>query len=273
LDAFFKTQLNPEVFAINANVDTTLFAKDGTKIIIPSTATSQIVGPITVSFREFLKKSDLLLNNLPTITTDERWLESGGSFYFEMSDNAGNRVIPTDDLTINFPISDNILGPGNMSVWEGQTSGNSTSLPVALTNFGLWFPSQRSTLGINLDSGNYSLTWPGFRWINCDYVFESQAPKVKVKATLINDKITSEEILAFIVFKNINAVLRLNQNNRDFESFEIPVGEEANLVMIGLENDFYLKIHPFAVAVDQNFEIEMDKVLEEELIDAVGLLD
>ncbi len=266
LNDFYKNQLNPDTFVMNSDDNISIEGSKGTNLFIPLTALGGVEGPVTITFAELFSKSDLVLNNIPTNARNNTWLESGGSFFFDIRDSTGKEVWLSENLSLRFPVMETISNPNNMGVWF--------DFQDTRTDFRRWNSVEDGTASVGRELTTYYLFTPPFPWINCDYIFESSAPRVKVGATLLTTNINLEEIRTFIVFKNINAVLRLNQDDRNFESFDIPVREEAHLIMMGYDDgDFYLKIEPFTVAANQNFEIEMEQVSEEALIEAIKLLD
>ncbi len=272
LDDFFENQLKAELFVEDATGNyVSIEGKQGTKLLIPTDAFEEEQDQISIRFAEFFRKSDLILNNIPTNSIDNQMLESGGSFYFEIRDSEGELIYLQENIDLAFPVQNTIVNPFAMAVWRGIFDRP--------RNSGMWgqVSADRSnvTTGTNQATGelDFIMNTPGFSWINCDYVFESPAPRVTVEATVLNPENLLKEIRSFIVFKNINAVLGLTPENRTFKSFEIPVGAEAYIVMVGHGDGLYLKIEPFTIAANQRFELELERVSEKELKEELLLLD
>lgn len=270
LKDFFNKQLTSETFVVDASTDVYIEGKEGTQLFIPETAFDDSIGEVTINFGEFFRKSDLILNNIPTNTTDGRWLESGGTFFFYASNSAGNRVPLSQEIQLTFPVLNTVSNPNGMSVWRGDGER-----PLEFNgwrgvgDFGSVGTNSSGTEG----ELEFILQSRAFSWINCDYVFDNEADQVKVEATVVNSDAGLTDVIAFIAFKNINAVLGLSVENRTFKSFDIPVGEEAYLVILGHKDGLFLKVEPFTVAANQHFELELDRVSEDELRAELLLLD
>ncbi|MFN5910012.1 MAG: OmpA family protein [Bacteroidota bacterium] len=82
-----------EVFMIDPSRDTILVCKEGTQILIRagSFVTEDPTSPVEIKVTEFYKKSDFILNNLTTTTTENELLESGGTIDIRAS--AGNKQL------------------------------------------------------------------------------------------------------------------------------------------------------------------------------------
>jgi hypothetical protein len=82
-----------QTFVINPSRDTILVGKEGTQVFIR--AGSFIVkdpnAPVEIKLTEFYKKSDFILNNLSTTTTQDELLESGGTIDIQAS--SGNETV------------------------------------------------------------------------------------------------------------------------------------------------------------------------------------
>lgn len=272
LDDFFEKQLETERFVADASGSSIIIeGKQGTKLFISTDAFEEPQDQVVIRFAEFFRKSDLILNNIPTNSINNEILESGGSFYLDIRNSEEEFISIRENIDLAFPVQNTIANPDNMSVWNGVFDR-----PV---NTGMWAPvsADRSSVVTGIDQNTSELTFfmntPKFTWINCDYVFDSPTPRVVVEAEVLNPADVLNEIRSFIVFKNINAVLGLTPENRTFKSFEIPVGEEAYLVMLGHGDGLYLKIEPFTIAANQHFELELEKVSENELKEELLLLD
>lgn len=82
-----------QTYLINPKRDTILIGKEGTQIYIRagSFITKDPNAPIEIKLTEFYKKSDFILNNLSTSTTQDELLESGGTIDIQAS--SGNEQL------------------------------------------------------------------------------------------------------------------------------------------------------------------------------------
>ncbi len=270
LDGFYKSNLNPEKFKVDADNDILITGSQGTRLTIPKSALPNTDGDVTVSFKEFFKKSELILNNIPTNTIDGRWLETGGSFFLDVENSDGDRVFLRDNITLEFPISDNISDPTNMAPWFDDSEGTPDFIGWRSLEFD---PDATVAAIMDTIAPQYIMFCPGYQWINCDYVFESTAEKTPIKVRVLNTDLDIANIDTYIVFKDINAVIRLNESNGEFESFEIPVDEEIFVVGIGFQDESYLNIDTYTSTKDQEIEILLEKISEDDLKEALEVLD
>lgn len=273
LKEFYASNLKPEVYTFDNNQDIIIFGKQGTRVTIPKAAISHTNGRIKVSFEEFFKKSDLILNNIPTNSVGDSWLETGGSFFLHIQDSNGKNIILDKNIILEFPINSSIANTSNMSVWFGDGE----ALYGDLRPFNIWraITFTSSTSNVEIDSANqeYIMNTPTFNWINCDYIFDTTSDLTKVKVSVLNQEIDYKDINTFIVLKNINSVLRLNQNELNFESFPIPIGEEAFIVSLGINDEIYLYIEQTTISRNQTFQIQLDQVDLNELHERIKVLD
>lgn len=277
LDEFHASNLNPEIHIINKNeTDVIIWGSKGSKLIIPQNAISHIEGEMKILFKELFNKSDLILNNIPTNAIEGNWLESGGSFFIQIEDSNGSRVYLNENIILEFPISDKISDITNMSVWTGDgetifNNGNGSN------EFSIWrnisFQNTTASVEINETSNEFIMYTPSYNWINCDYIFDTNSELTKVKVEITNREIDPSEINTYLVLKNINSVLRLEQNGFNFESFSIPINEEAYIVSVAVKNEIYLKIEPIVIERNQEFSLNLNSVDTTELYETIKILD
>jgi len=277
LEEFQISNLNPELHIINKNTsDTIVWGSNGTKLIIPKNAISHIEGEIKIFFKELFNKSDLVLNNIPTNINHGKWLETGGSFFIQIQDVNGARIFLNENIKLEFPIDEGISETTNMSVWAGDGEVTFTNQNEP-NEFSVWrnisFQNATANVEINESTNEFIMYTPAYNWINCDYVFESNIELTKVKVKITNMEIDPSEINTFIVLKNINSVLRLEQNEFNFESFSIPIDEEAYLISVAVKNEIYLKIEPFVIKENQEISLSLNPVDTSELYEIIKIID
>lgn len=273
LNEFYAANLQPEVFTFKNNQDIKIVGRQGTHLSIPRTALSKVKGEIKISFKEFFKKSDLIFNNIPTSTIGNSWLETGGSFFLQIQDSTGKNIDFDSKILLEFPISSNIADTSNMSVWFGDGEA-----PIGTVRpFDKWrqATSQNSSanVSINREIQRYIMKTSNYNWINCDRFFNTTAELTKVKVTITNRALEANDVNTFIVLKNINSVLSLQQTNKTFESFPIPIGEKAFIVAIGINDGYYLYIKEVTITKNQALNIKLDPIKLDKLYDRIKALD
>ena len=277
LEDFHASYLQPEQFVFNTDEDIQLTGQFGTRLTIPKEAFSHVAGDIKISFKELLSKSDLVLNNIPTNTVGEQWLESGGSFYLHIQNSAGFNVYPSQDITLEFPINESIADISNMSAWTGDAESLLNPERRTPANFNIWRSSfsedVNSNVITNVDSSMYIMETTFSNWINCDHIFESNAELTPVYVNVSNQNLDHFTVNTFVVLKDINAVLSLNFNDTSYESFPLPVGEDAFVVSIGFDEGIYLLVEPFTISKNQTIDVELEQVDVSEIKDLIKVVN
>ncbi|MEN9999325.1 MAG: hypothetical protein RI922_2315 [Bacteroidota bacterium] len=92
-------------YCIDPNRDTVVLMDQGTILFIQSGTFVNQKGCVTISAKEVYKKSDMLLENLSTMSYGKQ-LESGGMIYIEATSTSGNTLNPIKDISIFMPTQD-----------------------------------------------------------------------------------------------------------------------------------------------------------------------
>jgi len=278
LENFYASQLNPEQFNFSSDNDIVFTGAQGTKVTIPKSAFPDENSNIQIFFREIMKKSDLILTGLSTNTYGENWLESGGTFFLHLRQSNGVNLLLEDNITLEFPISENISNINDMSVWTGDRERLFSEEETTAADFGTWrnVSANNENNFVRADSlaNEYFMTTRDFNWINCDYVFNSDQDLTRVTANFTNSDLKSANVNFNIVLKNINSVLRLNSLNDPHRSFPIPEGEEAFLVGMGVQDEkLFYYLEPFIISKGLHFDIELEETSEANLKEKLKVLD
>ncbi len=122
-DIYKNFDKKPEVFSSQANRDTTIICKEGTRIKINANSfisekkATKILGTVRLEVKEYYKISDIILSNLTT-TSGDKILETGGMLHIAASANNKNCIIePGRDIEIGFPYLNN---KDDMELFYGQ---------------------------------------------------------------------------------------------------------------------------------------------------------
>jgi len=105
---FEQLKKAPELFFINTGRDTVLYAKEGTRIVVPahSFATEKgetVNGNVSFSITEFYEMADIIGNKLTTTSADEA-LVTGGMIYLQASkENEPLQLAPGRSLELKMP--------------------------------------------------------------------------------------------------------------------------------------------------------------------------
>lgn len=104
-ELYKKLEQKRQTFCIDPNRDTILRLEQGTIISIRAGTFINQKGCVKVSAKEVYKKSDMLLENLTTVSNGKQ-LESGGMVYLEATNIAGKPVVPKKEIAIFLPTQD-----------------------------------------------------------------------------------------------------------------------------------------------------------------------
>ena len=206
-------------------------------------------GKIDVEILVLRKKGDLVLNNVPTTSLD-RQLISGGVVYVRASQNGQEvRLAREKKLTIRFKNPDQ---DRSMQLFVGIFDGRfkfdwlpiRTAVVVATGNgttptLGFWADTTQ-----NRENKGYEIGLDRFGWINCDKFGDSTnlTPNFRVA---LPDTFTNQNTSVFVVFKDINSVVRLEGNPqiRQFMTGSgyrgLPIGRQVIIVTMSLVRGKY----------------------------------
>jgi len=183
-------------------------------------------GDIEIHLREVTNKKDMVLSQTPTIS-DNELIISQGVYYLKALQNGFELKIYNFNITKRIEIQ-----PDTPKVFLGGILGGQDSFT--------WFTSDSAgniiAENTYLDSVTYIMNlfsnyWnsQNYNWINCDYFFNSAAPRVSVFFPTI-DSINVYFFQSYLVFNDLNAALHYNSySNSQLEFFNIPAGLNATL--------------------------------------------
>lgn len=104
-DLYKQLEQKKQTFCIDPNRDTIIALDQGTIIAIQAGTFVNQKGCVTISAKEVYKKSDMLLENLSTMSNGKQ-LESGGMIYLEATSTSGKLLYPSKDISIFMPTED-----------------------------------------------------------------------------------------------------------------------------------------------------------------------
>lgn len=108
LKTFYSAlQKDEQAFYITTNRDTTLIAKEGTRLVIPANIFTRKAGPakgqVKIIIREYFKYEDIIAAKLSTTSNDEQ-LVTGGMLHISAQQDGENVLIaPQKNITVSIP--------------------------------------------------------------------------------------------------------------------------------------------------------------------------
>lgn len=234
--------LPTQSFVVNPSRRTTVVGKLGTRLtFFPNSfidsAGQVVTETVTVNLREAFSKDEMIFTGLPT-TSEDRLLESAGQFHLQAS--AGARELSLQkNVNVELPIREEVNNPVAMRLFRGSSS--STRAYRSGFNFDWELAgNQQLNLVKNIGKRYFHFSIDKLNWWNCDsFVKSRQKVMLSVKMqTLIED---FEDRQAFLVFRDINAVVRMYPTGRRFSAINIPTQLTATLlVMASAKGQLYL---------------------------------
>ncbi|MBP9198260.1 MAG: hypothetical protein KBF35_11370 [Saprospiraceae bacterium] len=246
----FKTRNNTW---INALPNSFIYEDDG----------KPCTGNINIEITELFTKSEILRYGIPTITLDNKIIESDGEFLFSVSQ--GNRKVKLA------PQKNIILSVKN------ENPNNQMELFSAIEN--AWRPVGDEFVPItivnnaNSDFRNigYGLELNSFKWVNIDYFSKFDKPLVTTKIELPTGY-NNNNTKVFAVFADLNIVIPIYGN---MYSIMLPADQKVNFVVISAENENEFRFEVKKEMIKNNLTVSMNpkRTSESQIKKALQSLD
>ncbi len=255
-DFFAKNGVAAQTYTITGSSGGSFRSPQGTVVTIPPNAflnsSLQVVtGPVTITFKDIYKKSDMLLSNIAATTTTGAPLKSGGEFYIKPT-SGGNALTLANAITVTQPL-DTLSAPDSaMNVYYRDTAG------WALANLNASIVANASGYLTTL----YTLTTPptAGTWCNSD---DPSYFSAYTQGTLVlqeTDNATDYGTNVYLVFKGINTTDACHTgfgNNFNFTNC-VPVGLQCTAVALGVKNGtLYSAIIPLTITSSQTISFSL----------------
>lgn len=190
-----------------------------------------VTGKIHVELFIIKKKGDMVLMNKPT-TSNGAMLVSAGEIFVRLKKD-GQEITLAPGAKINIRYADFPVN-NNMKLFFGEERANGIFNWVAnadtLNNF------------VSYGTQVYEITTNHLRWINLDYFYDTSGIARSAVAVKLPSNYTNTNTTAFLVFKDIRSVLRMNADitERRFVTGKIPQGKAAWVVVMSKQgNDYF----------------------------------
>ncbi len=267
--AFLESHALPiQSFVVNPSRRTTIVGKLGTRLtFFPNSfidsAGQVVTDQVTIKLREAFSKDEMIFTGLPT-TSEDRLLESAGQFHLQAK--AGARELALQkSVNVELPIRATVSNPVAMRLFRGSSS--STRAYRSGFNFD-WELAGDQNLNLikNIGKRYFHFSIDQLNWWNCDSFVKSRNKvmlSVKMQ-TLIED---FEDRLAFLVFRDINAVVRMYPTGRRFSAINIPTQLAATLlVMASTKGQLYLGEADVLRTSNRMLRLPIQPIVESEFI-------
>lgn len=269
---FLQTFCRPaQTFVINPSRRTTIVGQQGTRLTFyPGSFTDHLGNPqmeqVTLKLTEVFSKDEIIFSGLPT-TCEDRVLESAGQFRLEAT--AKNAELSLrKEVTVELPVPDHVSNPMAMHLFQGSES--STRAFRSGYNFD-WHQEGAKPLTLVKSMGRryFHFSIDQLNWWNCDSFYKSrQKAMLSIKmGTHIEE---FEDKLAFLIFKDINTVVRMYPMGHRFSAMHIPTQMSVSILcMAYAKQQLYLGETDILRTSNTMLRLPIYPVTEAELIEHI----
>lgn len=266
--------MSVQTFVINPSRRTTIVGHLGTRFtFFPGTFTDAagqlVTDAVTVQLREVFTKDEMIFCGLPT-TSEDRLLESAGQFHLAAHSTAGELFL-RKAITVELPIRDQISNPVAMRLFRGSSS--STRAYRSGFNFD-WklAKDQHLSLVRNIGKRYFHFSIDTLNWWNCDSFIKARN-KVMLSVKMESAIEHFEDKLAFLVFRDINAVVRMYPTGRRFSAINIPTQLTATLfVMASAGEQLYIGEAEIMRTSNRMLRLPLQAIAEADLVERIKKL-
>lgn len=274
LDVFSVDQLSnklgnsTQTFTINANQNQELTSLNGIQLTIPqdifkTAGGSDFNGNVDVIIKEILTKSEMVLSNKPSVTSDGNIIETIGSFEISaMEAGTENSLTINQEIGVDIDMNGSISNPTALGVYYGTQNDDGTVD---------WLLDSDSQVPLN--SGIYSFDINQLDWVaGAKPLDATTTHRFQLSPSTIDNLVDQR---GYLIFNDMNAVAKLNPQGADFVVTDYPDGETATAVMIALDPFFiYMAVvEGVNLTSDQSINAIYNIVSEEELISTLEALN
>ncbi len=265
---FANNGAKKQAYSVNVDNGTaTITGDQGTVVTFPEGAFvndlgQPVTGNVQIQLVEIYDQDGMVLSDRPT-TSNGQILVSGGEIYIGATAN-GEQLELNDSTVIMVTLPSDATEAG-MTLFTGSIDSsqfNWTQVPGVqpVQNNPVIDSSwaQDTVPYFYYDPSKYIFTISNLGWINCDRFYA--APST-TNISVICGGVQSNNMRAYLVFKDINSVVGLSDYNNPgtFESYMIPVGEKVTVIAFCLK-DGKEYVATKDVTVTSNMHINLDLV-------------
>ncbi|GAB3419818.1 hypothetical protein [Niabella aquatica] len=316
MDAFFARHApKDEKFTMDAVAGGTITLSSGTTITFPAhafkTAAGAVVsGSVTISARDILNASDMILADKPTLTSGGEMLESFGEIIVKAEQNNNQLVLNgAKPPSVVVPIGAGANGlQREVPMWAGDSTISYTLSGYNHENINVSVTSQVSVKrGITWDQiPGWGVASPATtifpldalgEWRNCDALYNDSRPKTTVlgyfgdqfNSETGNNYSSSDPSLLFFKTKNSNTLIKLYNvifvpaaGKEGLLSYQnsIPVGQEGTFLALSAKNGkLYAEIRDVTIPPPGTgktyaaFTFNMTEVSESQLLSLINQMN
>lgn len=236
-------------------------------------AGNAVTSGIVILLDEYLSLAEMMKNNIQTLSNGQL-LVTGGSFNLAATDNNNNPLtINPGSINSQLPILTDITGfESGMSLFVGETNTINGTEQIN------WTQGNNNEFWLNEGFMNFYGIDLGLS--NCDVLYEMAGEDGTQFSVYVENNTTPSNYMIWMFINDFPSVISISSPTDDglgVKTYDgsIPVGLNATILAIGVDDDNYLKFGTLDVDVlgDDNFTVTVDYGTTENLsalIDQLG---
>ncbi|MEI6853633.1 MAG: hypothetical protein WCL06_12350 [Bacteroidota bacterium] len=246
MDNFYSSNESPmQTYTIDGATGGSFTTPQNTVVKIPAFAFKtpsgdSVNGPVTISFKDVYKKSDMLLNQLSTNLSDGRPMKSAGMFYIKaekggqalyMAHGKSIRVTqPLNGVALDPNMRAYVIRKDSANVWSNPWIGGNGSSIVLYGNL------VDTINGYFYNLSQFTPPLGNGTWCNSDNPsFFAAYPQTTL--TLVpKESIADYSMQLYLFFNTVNCAVHIWDNDTDFSYIYAPVGLQCTAVAFGVKD-------------------------------------
>lgn len=269
LEALCSNNCN-QLYSIDASRMTTLVSASGIRFTFYPFSFQDVIGndvsgEVKINIREARHKGEMMLLDKMT-TSEDRLLESAGQFCMEATQDDMPLQLSLP-VAVEMPINTLITNPLAAKLFVGSLS---EALMKSANKIFDWKCTFNRTLRVKKLNRKkyYSFYITELNWFACSHFHARRISRAMVSARCVCPNEELEEQAAFLVFKNMNAVVRMYPGYNGFTALNIPSNQAASVVFIGFgQGKWFFGIHPIEKTASQIVVVHAESISESQLLE------
>lgn len=259
-----------QVFFIDASRESMLVSASGIRFIFHSFgfqdfAGNDVTGEVQIQIKEILQKGEMMRSNRMT-TSEDRLLESAGQFCIEASQE-GVPLQLSLPIAVEMPVTKKLTNPLAARLYTGSLSGALTTADYKVFDWKLLVNRKLNVKNLN-GKKYYSFYLTELNWFACSHLQSRRVTRTMVSARCISPIDDFEEQVAFLVFKNFNAIARMYPGFNRFTALNVPVKQAAEVVIIGFrQGTWFYGTYPIEKTASQIVAVNLAPIAEVKLLE------
>ena len=247
----------PQTFDLNdVTTSSSVTGLGGTKINFDANSFTDSDGnPVTsgvvIHLEEYLTLAEMMKNNIQT-TSNGQLLVTGGSFNLAANDINDNPLnVNPWSVSAELPIFTDISGFENqMSLFVGEVNTTDGTEQVN------WVQAQNNESWIS-EEGFMNFYGLNLGLSNCDVLYNMAGEDGTQFSVYVENSTNPSNFMVWMFINDFPSVVNINQVTDDGQGVQtyvgsIPVGLNATLVVIGVDDDDYLKFGSLDISVEED---------------------